>query len=180
MKLGLEARAKSTVTCTLLSLAFLLLGRSLPLHLFSSTTSNEFLSREVSNIKVGNDSGSLDPTLHLARLRFAESAVYKGTGRNIFRIYPEPVAVKSPPTQLPGPPAPAPQPAKQPIALRFFGFITMLEVPRKGFFGDGDAVFVASEGEIVDRRYRILKIDASSVEVEDLIERSTHKLSLPG
>ena len=180
MKLETESRTKSIVACSLLCLAFLLLGRSLPFRLFSSATPHEFVSREASKVKVGDDHVSLDPTLQLARLRFAESVLYTGLGRNIFRVDPKPVAAKSPPAQLPEPPAPALQPAAPPIALRFFGFVTMLEVPRKGFFGDGDAVFVASEGEIVDRRYRILKIEASSVEVEDLIENSTHKLSLPG
>jgi hypothetical protein len=180
MKLGLESRTKSIVGCTLLSLAFLLLGRSLSVQLFSSPTPNEFLSREASKIKVRTDSGSLDPTLHLSRLRFAESALYIGRGRNIFRVDPEPAAAKTPAARGPEPPKPAPPPARPPIALRYFGFVTIFEAPRKGFFGNGDAVFVATEGEIIDRRYRILKMDSSSVEVEDLIEHSTHKLSLPG
>ena len=179
MKLGLESRIKSIAAGTFLSFAFLLLGRSLPGQLFSSTTSNEFLSREA-KIELGNDARSLDPTLQLARLKLAESTVYTGVGRNIFRIDADPVTDKSRPAHLSDPPAPAVPPVSPPISLRFFGFITVLEVPRKGLFADGDAVFVASEGEIVDRRYRILKIEASSVEVEDLIEHSTHKLSLPG
>ena len=56
----------------------------------------------------------------------------------------------------------------------------MLDVPKRGFFGDGDAVFVAEDGEIVDRRYRVVRIGLNSVEVEDLIEHSKHTLSLPG
>jgi hypothetical protein len=180
MKPGLESRTKLMVARILLCFAFLLLGQSLPVHLFSSATPNEFLSGKSSSIESGNDPASLDPTLQLARLRLAQSESYTGAGRNIFRIDPKPVASKGPPAYLPGPPAPVLQPARPPIALRFFGFVTMLEVPRKGFFGDGDAVFVATEGEVIDRRYRILKIEASSVEVEDLIEHSTHKLSLPG
>jgi len=180
MKLGLESRIKSIAACTLLCLALLLLGRSLPVQLFSSTTSNELLSGETSKIKGENDLGSLDPTLQLARLKLAESTVYTGVGRNIFRIDADSVTAKNPPAPLPDPPAPAVPPVRPPIFLRYFGFITMLEMPRKGLLADGDAVFVACEGEIVDHRYRILKIETSSVEVEDLIEHSTHTLSLPG
>jgi len=180
MKPELEIRTKSMVAGMLLCFAFLLLGRSLPVQQFSSAAPNEFLSGEFSSIKAGNDPGSLDPTLQIARLRLAQSESYTGAGRNIFRIDPKPVASKSPPAHLQEPTAPVLQPTRPPIALRFIGFVTMLAMPRKGFFGDGDAVFVATEGEVIDRRYRILKIEASSVEVEDLIEHWTYKLSLPG
>ena len=100
MKLGLESRIKSIAASTFLSCAFLLLGRSLPVQLFSSTTSNELLSGETSKIKGENDLGSLDPTLQLAGLKLAESTVYTGVGRNIFRIDADPVTDKSRPAHL--------------------------------------------------------------------------------
>jgi hypothetical protein len=49
---------------------------------------------------------------------------------------------------------------------------------RKVFlFQDGE-IFVASEGDIVDRRYRIVRIDSESVDVEDLIENLRRTLLL--
>ena len=52
--------------------------------------------------------------------------------------------------------------------------------PPKAFFGEGDSLFVAKEGDIVNRRYRVLRIDSNSVVLEDMIEKSVHELTLPG
>ena len=38
---------------------------------------------------------------------------------------------------------------------------------------DGD-VFVGSEGDIVNRRYKIVRIAPASVDLEDLLENSQH------
>jgi len=62
--------------------------------------------------------------------------------------------------------------------MRFFGFASMLNQPPKALLGEGDSVFVAKEGDIVNRRYRVLRIDPNSVVLEDLIESSVHKLAL--
>jgi hypothetical protein len=132
------------------------------------------------NDKMGDDSRVLDPTIRHAQLQIIENERYQGSGRNIFRDEEAPVSREHSPAHLPPPPTPVPAAAEPQIPLRFFGFVSMLDVPRKGCFGDGDAVFVASEGQIVNRRYRILKIKTNSVEVEDLIEHSKHTLSLPG
>lgn len=127
-----------------------------------------------------DDSRLLDPTLRCTKLEIIENERYQGNGRNIFRDEAEPVSTGHALAPLPILATPAPVAAVARIALRFFGFVSMPAVPRKGFFGDGDDVFVVSEGQIVDRRYRILRIYGNSVEVEDLLEQSRHTLSLPG
>ena len=33
----------------------------------------------------------------------------------------------------------------------------------------GDDVFVAGEGEIVDRRYKVIRITATSVDIQDMV-----------
>ena len=54
----------------------------------------------------------------------------------------------------------------------------MLNQPPKAFFAEGDSLFVAQEGEIVNRRYRVLRIDSNSVVLEDLIKNSVDELTL--
>jgi hypothetical protein len=39
-------------------------------------------------------------------------------------------------------------------------------------------VFVASEGDIVDRRYRVLRISATSVEIEDILNNNRQSIPL--
>jgi hypothetical protein len=122
---------------------------------------------------------SLDPTLRVARLKLIENETYEGHGHNIFHADQESkqkTAIPQPEPMLPS----WVSPAQAAVPLRFFGFVSMTDIPRRAFFGDGDAVFVAREGEVIDRRYRVLRIDVDSAEVEDLIGHSIHKLLLPG
>lgn len=120
----------------------------------------------------------LDPTLHSQELKLTEKQFYQGTGRNIFRSdYPiHRTRISDPP------PPPTSSLIAEPLVpettLRFFGFALMLNQPPKAFLGEGDSVFVAHEGDIVNRRYRVLRIDSNSVVLEDLIENSVDELAL--
>jgi hypothetical protein len=125
-------------------------------------------------------STSPDPTLHYAQLQLTESEQHEGSGRNIFRSEVEDATKRMSPLPIPAPPAPAAQPAPEQMRLKFFGFASAFNLPRKIFLSEGDAIFVGSEEEIVDRRYRIGKAGSDSVEVEDLIDHSLHTLLLPG
>jgi hypothetical protein len=46
------------------------------------------------------------------------------------------------------------------------------------FLSQGEDVFVASEGDIVDRRYRVLRISATSVEIEDILNNNRQSIPL--
>ncbi|MGI9104091.1 MAG: hypothetical protein ACR2IF_16750 [Terriglobales bacterium] len=127
---------------------------------------------------------SLDPRLRLDLLKQSEETEYKGTGRNIFRAEAEipkpivnPVTAKKTP-----PPPPQPQvytpPPPPPINLKFFGVASSPGEPTKAFLGSGDDVFVAAEGDIVKRRYRIVRINASSIEVEDVLSNNRQTIPL--
>jgi hypothetical protein len=116
----------------------------------------------------------LDPTLHLQQLAATEQIKYEGSGRNIFVAEAE--------IQIPSPagngttdhkvdvawqvPTPAPAP---PIPLKFFGFASHPGEPKRIFLSKGDDVFIAGEGEIVDRRYKVLHISPNSVEMQDVV-----------
>ena len=40
---------------------------------------------------------------------------------------------------------------------------------KKIFLKSGDDVFVAGEGEIVDRRYKVIRITPTSVSIQDMV-----------
>ena len=125
---------------------------------------------------------TLDPRLRLDLLRQSEETEYKGAGRNIFRAeaeIPKPVASalkeQAKATTPPPPPGPPPPP---PINLKFFGFATEVGEPTKVFLGNGDNVFVAGEGDIVNRRYKVMKINPNSVEIEDVLSNNRQTIPL--
>jgi hypothetical protein len=125
---------------------------------------------------------SLDPTLHSEWMEQAESLEYSGRGRNIFSQFsaPPPIEqVKAPvrptPTVAEAPQGPPPPP---PIDLKFFGYESHTDGSRKAFLLHGDDVFIASEGDIVDHRYKVLKIAPFSVQVEDLPYKNAQPLPL--
>ena len=74
-----------------------------------------------------------------------------------------------------GPPPPAPPP---PIDLKFFGFSARQSGVRRAFLLKGDDVFIASEGEVVDHRYKVVKIAPTSIQVEDIPYANTQSLPL--
>jgi hypothetical protein len=49
---------------------------------------------------------------------------------------------------------------------------------RQAFLLQGDDVFLASAGDIVARRYKIVSIAANSIQVEDLTNNNTQTLPL--
>ena len=117
---------------------------------------------------------SLDPTLNLAQLASAEQIKYEGSGRNIFVSQPDPVIPTplAPGTVGPNDPKiwqPPPVAAAPPIPLKFFGFASKKGEPKKIFLSKGDDVFIAGEGEIVDRRYKVVRISPTSVEIQDVV-----------
>jgi hypothetical protein len=120
---------------------------------------------------------NLDPTLRLDLLASSEQTVYEGRGRNIFVSQAEDVVIPKP--GAPGvtdaqkaeaiqyqTPTPAPPP---PIPLKFYGFASSAGEPKKIFLKKGEDVFVAGEGEIVDRRYKVIHITPTSVSIQDMV-----------
>jgi hypothetical protein len=78
-------------------------------------------------------------------------------------MYGPPEAPKPPPP--PGPPVEPPPP---PITLKFYGLSTVRNNGKKSaYFLDGDDILIASEGETLKRRYKLVRISASSVLLED-------------
>lgn len=141
--------------------------------------------------KLASTSGGLDPTLDQAAMLRTERLVYSGNGRNIFSAsYTPPVAIPKPLAparksrpgpQLPPPPPPPPPtcpPSCPPIPLKFFGTATRSNGARQAFLLQGEDVFLASPGDIVARRYKVVAINPSSIQIEDLGNNNTQTLPL--
>src|SRR5271156_2597508 len=133
---------------------------------------------------LGTTSAQLDPTLRMEAMLVPESLVYSGTGQNIFSASSVPVDIpkpivsvrpQGPPPPPPPPPGPPPPP---PIDLKFFGTATAPGGKRQAFLLHGDGGFLASDGDIVQRRYKVVSISANSILVEDLANNNRQTLPL--
>jgi len=125
---------------------------------------------------------TLDPRLRLDLLAESEGVVYHGAGRNIFvdpqEDIPQPLtSVRLPEEQPEAPPAPPPLPPPPPINLKAWGWANHGGGDKTVFLAQGDNGFVAHEGDIVARRYKVVKIGPSSVEIEDLL--SNNRQTIP-
>lgn len=143
------------------------------------------------------DPTKIDPSLRLDLLAHVREVSPVRAGRNIFEFGSAPavpiptvkvkvrkgtqvastVMIQPPVAQQPsGPPPPPPPP---PIPLKFFGFVASdRNTIRRGFFAEGEDIFVASEGELIHKRYRVVRINLSSVVMEDTETKSQQTLPL--
>lgn len=187
MQLGLENKKKTTWAVVLVVVALLAVAYEfIPMFTGGSepASSAQAAAPVAKNAapRTGKKSGkkvraeNLDPTLRLDLLASSEKTQYEGSGRNIFVsqaedvVIPHPITPGSPDApgtgggyQTPTPPPPPP------IPLKFYGFANRAGEPKKIFLKLGEDVFVAGEGEIVDRRYKVIRISPTSVEIQDVV-----------
>ncbi len=134
---------------------------------------------------------TIDPSIRLDVLRSAESITYSGKGRDIFREtvgVPQVVGKVQTGPKCPGPdPRCAPvcpgdprcgPPPPPPINLRFYGFASKPGEPKRIFLQQGEDIFIAGEGDVVDRRYKVLHIGVNSVDIQDLLNNNTQTIPL--
>jgi hypothetical protein len=138
--------------------------------------------------RMASTSSSLDPTLDESAMLRTESLVYSGTGRNIFSSISAPPMVipSNVPKARPGvvlpvmPPMPVGPPPPPPINLKYFGTAVRINGRRQAFLLQGEDVYLASEGDIVARKYRIVTIGTNNIQVEDLVYKDTQTIPLIG
>ncbi len=179
MKIGTENRTKTIIALALLVVAVILVWRA-----FRGGDEEPAPAVTASRPAIGQPASgatktarkphplmaqTLDPTLRFDLLKSSEDVTYKGSGRDIFRSQAEeaPIPKPLPPEQQPGYVAPPPPPP--PIPLKFYGFASRKDGNKRIFLAEGDDIFVAREGDIVNRRYKILHIGANSVDVQDVL-----------
>ena len=139
------------------------------------------------------DLSSIDPTLRLDLLARLEQVSVQGGGRSLFefsspplsgvpeaKVIPKPKIQTVPlPPPPPKPPEPEAKPPAPPIPLKFYGYVTPFgQGSKRAFFLDGDQILVASEGEVIKKRYRVVRIGINSVVMEDLDFKAEQTLPL--
>jgi hypothetical protein len=148
----------------------------------SRTTSGEFHPVYVSkNPARRRDPKTIDPTLRTDLFAKVQAVELSGGARNLFAFAPPPppkaeapkpageeptVYIAQGPRQPPPPPVEPPPP---PITLKFYGFSTPRENGKKtAYLLDGEDIYIAAEGDTLKRRYKIVRINPTSILIEDL------------
>jgi len=142
---------------------------------------NSTRTRRGANTRTQNTARNLDPTLQLALLKASEDTKYEGTGRNIFKVFvePPPRIVKNPVLdQKPVAQGPPPPPPPPPSNLKFYGFATPQGGLKRIFLTKNEDVFIAKEGDIVDRRYKVVRISPNAVEILDVLSNNRENIPL--
>lgn len=117
-----------------------------------------------------------NPHIRMEQIERARSAEYKGTGRNPFSTVqaPPPKAPSAPAKrEFPGPQQPPPQPPPPPLTLppnvKFYGYGTgLIGTSRRAYFYDGDDVQILGEGDVLLKRFRIIRIGNDHIEFEEI------------
>jgi hypothetical protein len=196
MKIGSEERNKLIIAIVLMVLAVLSVGylvtklsgspssatsAVVPAPAAAAPARKTAARSRTSNKKVA-PVRSLDPSLRYDWLKVSEDTKYSGTGRNIFRAQADiPAPIARPNTDKPkdtGPPQPLPPPPPPPINLKFFGFASKPGELKKVFLKQDEDVFIAHEGDIVDRRYKLVRISPMAVEIEDVLNNNRQSIPL--
>ncbi len=147
----------------------------------------------------GVDPSHVDPTLHLSALaKLNDVAVEAGT-RSLFDVGPEPPPAKIdvqepakilvarkmvgpmlPPSKEASEKATPVEPKAPPIPLKFYGFVNPPKAGiKRAFFLDGEDIVIAGEGDLIKKRYKIVRIGVNSAVVEDTEFKSNNEQTLP-
>ena len=203
MKLGIENRNKLIFAVVLMAVALLVGGRfvaslfsgsstaAAPMATSATPAAPDTLDLPAAKATVKVRGGkkavsgrSIDPTLRFDLLKASEDTKYEGAGRNIFRAFVEiPHVLQTPRTDPPnpGPQLPPQPPPPPPIDLKFYGFaISKPGEAKRVFLLQGEDVFIAKEGDIVDRRYKVVHITPNAVEILDVLSNNRQSIPLTG
>lgn len=174
----------------------LLDNRTAPRARPASRTDNEFKpSLKRSKPGEGPDPLKLDPTLRTDLLAKVRAAGYEGAERNLFQFgaaKPKPTpqqieaakkeaATAAAKAAAVGNTAPSkpPEPTAPPVTMKYYGFANRPGDARKrAFLMDGEDIIVAAEGEVINKRYLVVRIGVNSLVVEDVKFRSRQTLPL--
>jgi hypothetical protein len=194
MRLGTENKRQVVIVVILFAFIVVYGGFQAYKSFFASPTPAKTPSARASVIQVpvppGPDAQKLtnagiDPSLHFEKLGQSEEVRYAGTGRNIFSADSTPVAIPTPiksarmnmsaqpsvnmPPAVPQPPA---------ISLKYFGYSQGADKSLQAFFTQGEDIFMAKTGEIVNHRYRVGAINRNTVQITDLAYNNTQTIPL--
>jgi len=195
VNLGAENRNKVIAAVSLIVVAIILMATRFSGFMGGGSSSASIPAPAVANLtptrpartngradrgagKKQSQTQSLDPTLRKDLLAMSEDTKYEGTGRNIFKVFVDiPQVVQQPAQPQVANNEPPPPPPPPPIELKFYGYATPAGGSRRIFLAQGEDVFIAREGDIVDRRYKVVRISPTAVEILDVL--SNNRQSIP-
>jgi len=177
MKIEIDDHRRVAIAAVLVVVAVVLVGRWVVVGSDVSASAARSLVVHATRTAVVVSGGSFDPTLRLVALRETEATTYVGSGRNIFHAAeerPKVEIVRKVEVKIPELPKVV---AFDPIPLSFCGFSRTSGVSTV-FLLKGEDVFLAREGDIVDRRYKIVHVRPEAVDIEDLLGERSERLVL--
>lgn len=176
MKLGTEDTKKTWIAITLFVLALAAI-----MYEVWPSPSAPAAARPVAQAQKGSPVFSkLDPSLRADLLKGSESVSYSGSGRDIFHAQAEPKKEDLSEVGKAGDPrvtATRIEPPKPTIPLKFYGFASANNKKRI-FLSQGEDIFVASEGDIVKGRYKIVHVNPNNVEIQDVLANFSQQIPL--
>ncbi len=127
------------------------------------------------------DPMTIDPTLRLDLLAKLQEVRVDDIKRSLFEFSTAPPPKASEPKILPKeskeekeladskPQEKEPvKPPPPPIRLKFYGYVNPVRSDiKRAFFLDGEDIFVAEEGDVIQKRYKVVKIGVNSAVLED-------------
>ena len=120
--------------------------------------------------------GVENPHIKIEEIARARSAEYRGSGRNPFSS-----VVQAPPPRAANPekkienygpqppvPTPPPPPPTLPPNVKFYGYGSVNGTSRRAYFTDGEWVEILGEGDVLLKRFRIIRIGNANLEFEEI------------
>jgi hypothetical protein len=188
VKIGAENKKRMQVMIALVSIALLVgiydyfnFGASSAAAPATSTPGTPTSKKSGGTSQLADN--TLDPRLHWHELDVSQKIKYEAGGRNIFRMEElKPVEKMVSSVRQPfGPdpsPTPTPTPPPPPIPLKFYGFASKSNEAKRIFLDDEGEVFVARQGDIVERKYKIIQINNTNVIIEDVLNSNRQTIQL--
>jgi hypothetical protein len=139
------------------------------------------------------DLRTIDPTLRLDLLARLKKVDGEYAGRSLFEFSAAPLPKVPEPKIIPKAaagidaakvageekPAEEVKPPPPRIPLKFYGYVAQArQGAKRAFFLDGDDILVADEGEVLKKRYRLVRVGISSAVVEDIEHHNEQTLPL--
>jgi hypothetical protein len=125
-----------------------------------------------------------DPRLRTDILDRSRQIKYQ-PGRNIFDMQEQKIetavaSVRQAPNYHYGPDPLPPPPPPPPIPLTFYGFVLKPGETKKVLLQQksGERTFVAVQGDVIDRRYKVIQIQANAVVMEDMLTNNRQPIPL--
>jgi hypothetical protein len=175
VKLGAENKTKVRFMAVLLAILALVAIYNFRSYIWGSSSAAAPPVSAATQPK--NASGGLpaqdtsDPRLRTDILDASRKVKYEAGNRNPFAIA---IPVPTPISNVRGPATPTPVPTPTPIPkfpIKYYGFASKPGEPKRIFLApEGkEQVYIVAQGEIVDRRYRVIQIQPASVVMEDVL-----------